>query len=80
MTKRPKYIIRYGSLTKESEDALKEWLRDNVVDLIKKVHEYNYDMNELIPEFVETVYDELTYAGYQEGSDAADFERNEEDY
>ena len=68
MTKFPDYDILWGIITTESKNAIKEWLKENTLNLVKKTQ---CDINKAISEFVETVYDKLTYAGYQEGSDAA---------
>ena len=73
MTKFPDYDIQWGTITTESENAIKEWLKENTLNLVKETHDCKCDMNKVISEFVETVYDKLTYAGYQEGSDAALF-------
>lgn len=73
MTKFPDYNIQWGIMTTESENAIKEWLKENTLNLVK---ETQCDMNKAISEFVETVYDKLTHAGYEEGSDAALFEND----
>ena len=71
----PQYEINWGLLNPESEKKIKEWLKQNTINLCSNVkmrlENNNRDVMSLIKTFVDEVYDQIHQVGYEEGYDSA---------
>ena len=76
----PQYNIKYGMLPGSDELKIKEWLKENVINLCVNVNINPSNLKDtklyhsVVDAFVKDVYDYIHQVGYDEGYDSAQSE------